>query len=127
MHRLDLTMIGREPLQRTDPQERLVVPDRPKADVGRLQPVEVQGVCATRSRLRPGAGQMDVKKLDHARVAEVALDDSHHTAVPLPKFKLTHQGSEALYSWSKIDQARNLSIRIERAISNWTEIDRRLG
>jgi hypothetical protein len=87
MHRLDLTMIGREPLQRTDPQERLVVPYRPKADVGRLQPVEVQGVCATRSRLRPGAGQMDVKKLDHALVAEVALDDSHQSGRPFAEIQ----------------------------------------
>src|SRR4030088_1599137 len=36
MHRLDLTMIGRESLQRADPQEPFIVPYRPKADVGRL-------------------------------------------------------------------------------------------
>jgi hypothetical protein len=32
---------------------------------------------------------MDVKKLDHARVAEVALDDSHHGGRPLAEIQ-TH-------------------------------------
>ena len=36
-------------------------------------------MCATRRGLRSGIGQMDMKKLDHARVAEVALDDSHNS------------------------------------------------
>ncbi len=71
-------MIGRESLQRADPQERSIVPDRPKADVGRLQLGEVQGVRAARRRFRPGTGQMDLQEIDHARVAKVALDDPHH-------------------------------------------------
>ncbi len=40
-----------------------------------------------RSRLRPGTLQMDVKKLDHARVAEVALYDSHHCGRPLAEIQ----------------------------------------
>src|ERR1700732_3812926 len=63
MRRLDLTMIGRESLQRADPQERFVVPDRPKADVGRVQPGEVQGVRAARRRFRPGTGQKDTQEI----------------------------------------------------------------
>ena len=78
MHRLDLTIIGRESFQRADSRERFVVPDRPKADVGRLQPGKVQGVRAARRRFRPGTGQMDMQEIDHARVAQVALDDPHH-------------------------------------------------
>ena len=38
MHRLDLAMILGEPPERTDTHEGFIVPDRPKADVGGLQP-----------------------------------------------------------------------------------------
>lgn len=71
-------MIGREPLQRADSQERFIVPDCPKADVRGLQPGEVQGVRAARRRFRPGTGQMDMQQIDHARVTEVTLDDPQH-------------------------------------------------
>ncbi len=39
---------------------------------------EVQGVRAARRRFRPGTDQMDLQEIDHARVAQVALDDPHH-------------------------------------------------
>lgn len=71
-------MTGREPFQAAEPQKSLIIPDRPKADIGRLQPSEVQGMSATRSRLCSGAGEVDMKEIDHARVTEVALDNSHH-------------------------------------------------
>src|ERR1700675_1553583 len=71
-------MFGREALQRADSQERFIVPDGPKADVGGLQPSEVQGVRAARGRFRAGASQMDMQEIDHARVTEVALDYPHH-------------------------------------------------
>jgi hypothetical protein len=78
IHGLDLTMIGRESFQRADPQERFIVPDRPKADVGRLQPGEIQRVRATRGRFGPGTGQMGMQEIDNARVAQAAFDDPHH-------------------------------------------------
>ena len=71
-------MIGREPLERAHPQKRFIVPDCSKADVGRLQPNEVQGVRAARRRFRARIGQMDLQKIDHTRVAEVTLDNPRH-------------------------------------------------
>ena len=90
-------MIGREPLQRADSQERFIVPDCPKADVGGLQPSEVQGVRAARCRFRAGTGQMDMQEIDHARVTEVALDDPHHAGffrVPLFRISITPRADQ---------------------------------
>jgi hypothetical protein len=73
-------------LQRADSQERFVVPNCPKTDVGRLKPCVVKGVCAARSRFRAGGGQMDIQEIDHARITEVASNDPHHAGffrVPL--------------------------------------------
>jgi len=61
MHRFDFTMIGGEPLQAAESQKRLIVPDRPKTDVGRLQSSGVQGVGASRRRFRPRPGQMNIQ------------------------------------------------------------------
>jgi hypothetical protein len=83
MHRFDLTVICRQSLQRSEPQERfIIIPDRPKADVERLQPGDVQGMRAARRRFRPGTGQVDAQEIGHARIAEVALDNPHHVASP---------------------------------------------
>src|SRR5258708_29149292 len=70
-------MVAREPLQRPDSQKDLAFPHRPEVDVGRLQPVEVQGVRAARRRFRAGAGQMGPEQIDEARIAEVAGNDPH--------------------------------------------------
>src|SRR5262249_6676100 len=78
VHRLDLAMIHRQLLERADAQEVVIVPHRPKADVWRLQPSEVQGVRTSRRGLRPSAGEMTVQEIDHARIAQVTWDDTQH-------------------------------------------------
>src|SRR5215472_172856 len=79
MHRFDFPVIRRELLQGAKPHERLIVPDRPKANIRRLQPSEVQRMGAARCRFSSGPGQMDVEEIEHSRVAEDALENSHHT------------------------------------------------
>ena len=78
MHGFNFTMIGRESFQGTEAQKRVPVPDRPEADVGRLQPTYVQGMCATGSRLCPRARQVDLQEIEDAWVAKVPWDNSHH-------------------------------------------------
>ena len=69
-------MIRRKALQRADGQERFIVPDCPEADVGGLQPGEVQGVRAAWRCFRAGTGQMEPQEIDYPRVGKVAWDDA---------------------------------------------------
>src|SRR5579863_5317133 len=78
VHGLDLTVIGREALQCADALERFIVPYRPEADVGGLQPGEVQRMRAARRCFRAGTGHMEMQEIDYPRVAEVALDNPYH-------------------------------------------------
>jgi hypothetical protein len=71
-------MIDRQLLQRADTQKLVIVPDRPKADVGRFQPNEVQRMRTSRRGLRPRASEMTVHEIDHARISQVTLDDAQH-------------------------------------------------
>ena len=78
VHRFDLPLIGRETFQGADPDDRLIGPNCPKADIGALQPSEVQSVRTAGSGLCTSIGQMSMQKIDHARVTEAALDNMHH-------------------------------------------------
>src|SRR3981189_3615967 len=84
MHRLDFCVIGRKPLERADTQERFAGPQRPEADIWRLQPGQVQGVCATRRRLGSRGVEMESEQINNARVAEVARGDTDNDASPGP-------------------------------------------
>jgi hypothetical protein len=80
VHRLHFAVIRDELPQRTDAQERFVVPNRPQADIRRLKPGEVQGVGAAGRRLCSGSFEMELEKLDNARVAEVTGHNPDHDA-----------------------------------------------
>lgn len=86
-------MIGREPLQRADTQERFIVPDCPEADVGGLQPGKIQGVRAARRCLRAGAGEMELQEIDYPQVTPVAGDDPYHAGLLAGRSPL-HQRAE---------------------------------
>src|SRR6516165_4370425 len=78
VHRLDLAVLLRQAFERPEPQERLIVPDRPETDVGRLQAADVQRVRTSGRRLCSGRAQMDMQEAGNAWVAQVALDEAHH-------------------------------------------------
>jgi ferredoxin len=84
MHRLDLPVSRREPLQRSDSHQRPILPDRPEADIGCLQPGEIQRMGTPRRRFRSGAVQMSFEQRDDLRVAEVTRKDFHHGWFPDP-------------------------------------------
>jgi len=78
IHRFNFSVAGREPLQSAHAQEGGSVPNRPKANIGRLQASEVQSMIATGRSFGSGAGQMCMQKFEHAGIGEVAVCDSDH-------------------------------------------------
>jgi hypothetical protein len=91
MHRLDLAVIGGESFQRANPEERFIVPGRPKADLAGLQSRKIQGMRTTGRCLCAGTGQMGMQKIDNARVTEVPLDNSHHGWLPITNPPSNHR------------------------------------
>jgi hypothetical protein len=61
MHRFDLAVVRRQALQRTDTQERFVVPNGPEGNLRRLQLRDIEGMRAARSRLRAGGSKVDTQ------------------------------------------------------------------
>jgi hypothetical protein len=82
VHRFDLAVGFREPLQRTDGYRMIAVPRGPEANVWRFQCVEIQGMSASRRRLGARRIEMMREELPNPPIVEAALDNLHRRVQP---------------------------------------------
>jgi hypothetical protein len=77
VHGLHLAMIGAQPLERADADDRVALPRRPEGHIGGPEPGEIECMRAAPRRLRPRTSQMGVQQGDDTRVVQAAFDDVH--------------------------------------------------